>query len=127
MSDHEELSAAYWEGAGRGVLVVQRCASCGTPRHYPRAMCANCYSFDVEHVEHAGHGTVHSWTVAHQAFSPDVADDLPYVLVTVDLGDGMRALGRLRPPAAPATGLPVRMRFEPDAAGSPRPVFFEAN
>ena len=121
MSDHDELSAAYWEGAARGVLVVQRCTSCGTPRHYPRAMCANCYSFETEHVEHSGAGTVYSWTVAHQAFAPDVGE-LPYTLVTVDLGEGMRALGRLHG-AQPALGLPVQIGFEPDPAGAPRPVF----
>ena len=123
MSDHDELSAAYWAGARRGVLVIQRCAACGTPRHYPRAMCPRCYSFDVEHVEHAGEGTVHSWTVAHHAFSADVAGEVPYTLVTVDLGDGLRALGRLAPPAVPAVGLPVRVGFEAGADGEPRPVF----
>lgn len=122
-TDHAELCAAYWEGARRGVLVLQQCADCGTRRHYPRAMCAVCYSFEVEHVEHDGRGTVHSWTVAHHAFSPDTASDVPYVLVTVDLGDGVRALGRLAAPAQPALGLAVRIGFTPDAAGEPRPVF----
>ncbi|MGQ0631876.1 MAG: Zn-ribbon domain-containing OB-fold protein [Sporichthyaceae bacterium] len=122
MSDHLELSTAYWAGAARGVLVVQRCADCGTPRHYPRAVCAHCYSFATEHVEHDGRGTVHSWTVAHHSFDPAMANDVPYVLVTVDLGDGMRALGRLRD-AEPALDLPVRLAFEPDANGEPMPTF----
>ncbi len=122
-TDHEELSAAYWEGARRGALVVQRCAGCATPRHYPRATCARCYSFEVEHVEHPGDGTVHSWTVAHHAFSAETKGEVPYTLVTVDLGEGMRAIGRLVPPAVPALGLPVRMRFEPGPDGAPRPLF----
>lgn len=122
-ADHAELSAAYWEGARRGVLVLQQCGECGTRRHYPRAMCAHCYSFEVDHVEHDGRGTVHSWTVTHHAFSPDVAGELPYTLVTVDLGDGVRALGRLAAPAQPAVDLPVRISFVADAAGDPMPVF----
>lgn len=121
--DHDALSAAYWDGARRGVLVLQRCAACGTPRHYPRAMCPSCYSFDTEHVEHPGTGTVHSWTVAHHAFTPETVGELPYTLVTVDLGAGMRALGRLTPPTVPAVGLPVRLSFEPGPGGAPRPVF----
>ena len=95
MADHEELSRAYWEGAARGVLVVQKCADCGRLRHYPRSMCAACHSFEVEHVELSGEGTVHSWTVAHQAFAPDMSDQVPYTLVTVDVADGVRVLGRL--------------------------------
>jgi uncharacterized OB-fold protein len=86
-------------------------------------MCAQCHSFDVHHVEHPGAGTVHSWTVAHHAFAPELSAEVPYVLVTVDLGDGLRALGRLVPPAQPTSGLPVRIGFEPDAAGQPRPCF----
>ena len=126
-TDHAELSAAYWEGARRGVLVLQQCRECGTRRHYPRAMCAHCYSFEVDHVEHDGNGTVHSWTVAHHAFSPETVGDVPYVLVTVDLGHGVRALGRLVPPAQPTLGLPVQIGFEPDGAGEPRPVFHAAD
>jgi uncharacterized OB-fold protein len=122
-TDHADLSAAYWDGARRGVLVLQQCGNCGTSRHYPRAMCASCYSFDVRHVEHDGRGTVHSWTVAHHAFSPETAGDLPYTLVTVDLGNGVRALGRLAAPAQPALGLPVRLEFTTDSAGEPVPVF----
>ena len=123
ITEHDELSAAYREGARRGVLVVQRCAACGTSRHYPRAMCPHCWSFDVEHVEHPGDGTVHSWTVAHHAFSADTAGEVPYTLVTVDLGEGLRALGRLAPPAVAAVGLPVCVGFEPGADGEPRLVF----
>ena len=51
------------------------------------------------------------------AFSPDVADDLPYVLVTVDMADRVRVLGRLEG-APPSLGLPVRLGFR-DA----KPVF----
>ena len=126
MSDDDELSAAYWDGARRGVLVLQRCGACATTRHYPRVMCPRCHSFDVEHVEHPGEGAVHSWTVAHHAFAADVAGEVPYTLVTVDLGEGIRALGRLAPPAVPAVGLPVRIGFEPGDGGLPRPVFTQA-
>ena len=61
--------------------------------------------------------------IAHHSFAAEFAADVPYVLVVVDLGAGVRAMGRLRPPANPALGLPVRIGFEPDAAGDPRPVF----
>ncbi len=121
MTDHAELSAPYWEGARRGVLVIQRCTGCGKARHYPRSLCAVCHSFEVEHVEHPGRGSVHSWTVAHHPFAPEYADEGPYVLATVDLGEGLRVLGRLRG-AEPSTGLAVQLSFSPDAHGEPMPV-----
>ncbi|HEY1969469.1 MAG TPA: OB-fold domain-containing protein [Pseudonocardia sp.] len=117
------VSQAYWEGARRGRLVLQRCGGCGRVRHYPQPLCPGCHSFAVEHFEAAGRGTVHSWTVAHHAFSPEVRDEVPYVLVTVDLDESVRLLGRLAGTTPPRIGLPVTVAFEPAGAERPIPVF----
>ena len=110
------LSAAYWEGAAAGRLVIQRCTDCGRLRHYPRLLCNSCYSNAVEWIEASGRGAIHSWTVAHHAFHPSFASELPYTLVTVDLDEGVRALGRWRG-ATPAIGQKVTGRFEARADG----------
>ena len=89
-----ELSRPYWEGAAAGRLMIQRCAACGKLRHYPRLLCDTCYSDAVEWVEASRRGTIHSWTVSHHAFHPAFKAELPYTLVTVDLEEGVRALGR---------------------------------
>lgn len=123
MSPHPELSERYWEGARRGVLVVQKCTDCGTSRHYPRAMCARCFSFSTDHVEHDGRGTVHSWTVAHHPFHPAFADDVPYVLVTVDLEEGVRAMGRFEGAGPLTIGQPVTAVFSKNPNGVPLLVF----
>ena len=90
-------SQPYWDGAARGKLLLQRCAECRTVRHYPQLVCARCYSLGVEWIEASGRGAVHSWTVAHHAFHPAFRSDLPYTLLTVDLAEGPRAMGRLDP------------------------------
>jgi len=121
-SPHAEgLSAPYWEGTQRGALILQRCAECGTPRHYPQVLCAACHSDRYDWFQASGHGTVHSWTHCHHAFHPGFVQDLPYTLVTVDLDEGVRALGRLEG-VAPETlrlGLPVLATFplRPDGFG----------
>lgn len=111
----------YADGAAHGVLVLQCCGSCGHVRHYPRVLCERCYSFAVEPVESSGLGTVHSWTVAHHPFDPAFADQVPYVLVTVDMAEGVRVLGRLH--GEPAMGAEVRIGFEPGPDGTPQPAF----
>ncbi|MGB3072036.1 MAG: Zn-ribbon domain-containing OB-fold protein [Ottowia sp.] len=88
------LSEPYWKGAEQGRLLLQKCASCGKVRHYPRLLCDSCYSDQAEWIEASGRGKVHSWTVCHHAFHPAFAPELPYTLVTVDLEEGVRALGR---------------------------------
>ena len=53
----DELSAPYWEGLKRGVLMIQSCGDCGTLRHYPRVLCGECYSLAVTWVEVSGHNS----------------------------------------------------------------------
>jgi len=62
----------------------------------------------------SGHGTVHSWTISHQAFHPAFANSLPIVLVTVDLDEGVRMNCRLEgiEPDDIEIGLLVEVAFE---------------
>ncbi len=113
------LSAPYWDGARQGKLMLQRCAACGKTRHYPQMLCSACYSTQVKWIEASQRGTIHSWTITHHAFHPAFADELPYTLVTVDLEEGVRALGRYNSTQLLKLGLPVRLRFENDAHGTP--------
>lgn len=118
-------SQAYWAGAAEGRLRLQRCASCGTVRHYPQLLCVQCYSREAETVDASGRGTVHSWTVAHHAFHPAFKADLPYTLVIVDLAEGPRAMGRLDPTSQGLLhiGMPVQISFPRNEEGVPLPVF----
>lgn len=107
------LSRSYWEAAAEGRLVIQHCAACGKARHYPRLLCDACYSDAVEWKPATGAGRVHSWTVAHHAFHPGFAGELPYTLVTVDLDAGVRALGQWKSAGTPFIGQLVQGRFIP--------------
>lgn len=120
------VSDAYWAGAADGRLVLQRCSDCGLVRHYPRVLCNRCYSFAVTPFPAEGVGTLHSWTVAHHAFDPSVTDEVPYVLATVDLIEGVRLLARFKSFDPPSLGLEVRVQFESDSNGHPRPVVVPA-
>ena len=107
-----KLTRPYWDAAREGRLVLQCCSGCGTLRHYPRLLCSTCYCAAVTWRDASGRGTVHSWTVAHHAFHAGFVPDLPYTLVTVDLQEGVRALGRWKGERPPAIGMPVSGAFE---------------
>jgi uncharacterized OB-fold protein len=113
-SPHAEgLAKPYWEGSARGVLVLQRCAACGKVRHYPQLTCTECYSDACDWIEATGLGEIHSWTICHHAFHPGFSGDVPYALVTVDLKEDVRALGRWGLPGGEGLqlGLPVTSYF----------------
>jgi uncharacterized OB-fold protein len=95
----DEWSAGYWEAAARGELALPRCSVC---RHFampPTMVCPTCGTTDprfVYEVVERG-GTIRSWTVVRDAFLPGFQDDLPYVLVDVELDaeSELRLIGRL--------------------------------
>ena len=120
-----EVSAPYWEGLREGRLLLQTCAECGKIRHYPRPVCDNCFSLAVRWTQASGRGEVHSWTVAHHAYHPAFKGELPYVLLTVDLEEGVRSLGRLDGDDASRLrlGLPVRLNVRPTENGYGLPAF----
>jgi uncharacterized protein len=121
-------SRPYWDGLREGRLVIQQCGACGKLRHYPRPVCDACYSMETTWRQVSGHGTVHSWTVAHHPFHPGFKSELPYVLVTVDLDEGVRMLAQIRglEVDALAVGRPVTMVAERVTDELALPVFVPA-
>lgn len=104
---------AFWEGTKQGKLLLQRCRACGTHQYYPRPVCMRCISRDLEWKEASGRGTVYSYTVTH--LPPEGFEGRePYVLVSVDLPEGVRVLGTLLGVAAADVriGMPVRASYE---------------
>ncbi|MDA0340646.1 MAG: OB-fold domain-containing protein [Proteobacteria bacterium] len=121
-------SQPYWDGLRDRRLMLQQCADCGTIRHYPRPVCDQCYSMEVDWTEASRRGTVHSWSVSHHAFHPSFKADLPTTFVTVDLEENVRLVGILRDPEVTLSiGMPVQVGFEDAADGAfSIPVLFAA-
>ncbi len=125
----DPLSNGYWTAAARGVLALPRCAVCHRYAMPPAAVCPGCGStdprFTTEPVE--GGGTVRSWTVVRDAFLPGFADDVPYLLVDVELDaqPDLRMIGRLvdGPDAPLQVGSRVAVTFDELAEGVMVPSF----
>ncbi len=114
----------YFDGLNEGRLMLQRCAQCGHVRHYPRPVCDSCWSMKVEWVQASGLAVVHSWTVSYHPFHQGFKVDLPFILVTVDLEEGVRLNARAREivPESLRIGMPVRIGFEQMTEGLTLPV-----
>ena len=122
-------SAAYWQAAALHVLALPRCSVCATFALPPGVVCGACQSsspnFTYEAV--SGRGTVRSWMVLHDSFLPGFDEDLPFVLVDVELDEQaeLRMVGRLLdgPAAALHLGDRVRVAFDDLAPGTSVPAF----
>ncbi|KBZ60646.1 hypothetical protein K875_03593 [Mycobacterium [tuberculosis] TKK-01-0051] len=125
----DDTSAPYWSAAAAHVLTVARCARCGQFSVPPDVVCPHCHSTDpgFEFTPVSGRGVVRSWTVVRQAFLPGFDDEIPFVLVDVELVEqaGLRLIGRLLDgvDAQLRINTPVVVSFEDLAPGVAIPAF----
>jgi uncharacterized OB-fold protein len=95
----------------------------------PEHICARCHSTDPDYVYEAvsGAGAVRSWTVIRQSLLPGLADEVPFVLVDVELAEqaGLRLIGRLLdgPNVPLRMDAPVQVAFEDIREGVSVPAF----
>ena len=101
----------WWEAAREHRLVAQKCTGCSSLRHPPGPICPDCSDTASEWVELGGRGTVYTFTVVHQQFVPA---DVPYVVIAVDLPEGVRIVSNLvgADPRDVHIGMPVELVWE---------------
>jgi uncharacterized OB-fold protein len=86
--------------------------------HPPDVVCPHCHSTEpgFSFTPVSGRGTVRSWTIMRQSFLPGFDDDVPFLLVDVELVEqpDLRIIGRLMdgPTADIQIGTFVRLTFE---------------
>jgi uncharacterized OB-fold protein len=125
----DDLTAGFWEAAGRGVLAVQHCGSCSAYQHPPQPVCTSCGADRGPFVEVSGRARLVSWTVTHHAVVPALAEDLPYVCLVVELveQDGLWLVSdRIGMPADVddlRLGMPMRATFDVTAGDVVLPQF----
>lgn len=97
---------------GEGRLLGSRCPSCGAWFFPRRQVCSRCLAEPLETAPLSPRGTVYTYTVIHQA---PPGFEVPYVLVYVDLPEGVRVLGQLAgvAPESVRIGLEVELALEP--------------
>lgn len=102
----------FWSGLKDHKLLIQRCADCQTLRVPPRPMCGNCQSLKWDSVESTGRGTVYSFVMPHYPPLPFL--QYPYVVVLVELEEGVRIVSNLCDiaPEDIEAGLPVEVFYE---------------
>jgi uncharacterized OB-fold protein len=101
-------TAAYWQAAGEGRLLLKRCRACGEHHHYPRDVCPFCHSLDTEWVQAAGTGTVYSHSTMGDG---NGVEDATYTIAFVTLDEGPTVWTNLVPSEGEAANTPLRGRW----------------
>lgn len=110
-----EETRAFWTGGLEGKLLIMTCQSCGHRIHPPQLVCPKCSSDQVQPVQSSGRGTIYSFTINHQKWSPDM--EVPYLVAIVELEDqpGVRITAQIRDcdMRDVTIGADVQVDFEP--------------
>ena len=111
-------TAAYWEAAAHGKLLLKRCAGCGTYHFYPRVLCPFCFNEQTEWREASGTGTIYSFSVMRRA-------EVPYAIAYVTLAEGPTMMSNIVDCDLEAIriGQRVRLVFKPAENGQQVPMF----
>lgn len=107
----DPVMAPFWAGCRAQRLRLQRDRQTGAVHWPPKP--AYWKGGRLEWVDASGRGEVYSYVVAHAPFLPAFAEQMPHILVLVQLAEGPRLVGYMvdTTPAAMRIGLPVRVVF----------------
>ena len=90
-----EDTKGFWEGCKEHKLRIQKCSKCGKLRWPAAYLCPDCLSEEFRYVELSGKGVVYSSISFKRAFHPQIADQIPYTVATIDLDEGVRFLSNI--------------------------------
>lgn len=126
----DDETAAFFDAAGDGKLVVQLCGNCGY-RQFPQPFtpsterCHNCAGTELSWQPVSGRGSLVTWTVLQGRPAADGTPAEVAVVGVVELDEGPWVHTQLRDvdPAALTAGMPLAVAFETPEGGEPLPVF----
>jgi uncharacterized OB-fold protein len=104
----------FWEGCRKQELLLQRCVECSEFQFYPRIICTNCTSKNLEWVKASGQGTILTFTIVRRPVSEAYAADVPYVVALIKLDEGPTMMSNVVQcdPETLQIGDPVQVLFE---------------
>ena len=108
------LSRVFYDGCKERKLLYQQCRECGEIVFFPKQLCSECMSRDLEWKPSTGKGTVHSFTVMYEYVPPQFQNDAPYVLALITMDEGFRLMSNI-----------VECDFDQLACDMPVEVVFE--
>lgn len=121
-----EAKELFWASVNERAMKIPYCNACKKFFFYPRPICPNCWSSDVEFRPAAGKGKIFTYSVIRSPHGnvTEWHKRIPYAVALVDLDEGVRMMTTLVDCDVEAvrSGLPVRLTYT-EIDGKLLPVF----
>lgn len=110
-----DRGSPFWRSVDRRAMELPWCGACGRCHFYPRPVCPECWSDDLDWRPVSRGGTVWSYTIvrfahgAHEGWKTRV----PYVVALIELEEGVRMMGNVVdcPVESVRTGMAVQLAY----------------
>lgn len=89
------LSKVFYDGCKENKLLYQQCRDCGQVVFFPKELCSNCMSGNLEWKESKGKGKIHTFTVTYDFGPPEFMDDVPYALAIIKMDEGFKIMSNI--------------------------------
>jgi uncharacterized OB-fold protein len=105
--------------------MLQRCTRCRHLIYYPRMLCPRCFSTSYAWEQLTGRGTVYSYSIVWRPNHPAFTEQIPIILLVVDLDEGPQMVATLldSAPERVRIGMDVSVVFDTVAGGIALPKF----
>ncbi len=90
-----KIDQPFWKGAAEGELLIQKCRACAQLQFFPRVVCVNCFSSDIEWITASGQGKVHTFSWVRVPRNPAFKDEVPICYANIILDEGVIMESRL--------------------------------
>ncbi len=115
----------FWKATQQGKLLVQHCKDCNSKIFFPKKVCPECWSENLNWIESTGKAKVYTYTEMIDMVEPKFMADLPYIIAMVDLDEGIRMTTRIVNCKSEdvAIGMDVEVVFQEISPECSLPVF----
>ncbi len=115
---------AFWDGAKRGELIIQRCDDCAHAYFPPRPFCPSCGGRSVQNEVTSGRATLYSYVINQR---PPPGFDGPIAVAVVELAEGPRMMTNIidtpQTEEALVLDMDLEVVFEPQTEEISLPLF----
>lgn len=84
-----QIDRPFWQGAAEGKLLIQKCRACAQLQFFPRVVCVNCFSNDIEWITASGQGKVHTFSWVRVPRNPAFKEEVPICYANIVLDEGV--------------------------------------
>ena len=121
-----KIDQPFWQGAAEGKLLIQKCRACGKLQFFPRVVCTDCFSRELDWVQTRGEGKVHSFSWVFVPRNPAFKEEAPICYATIILEEGVIVESRVVGEKAKAVKIGDKVKVVFQETASPEiklPVF----